>query len=63
MSHRGKFNRRDLKEKRQKNAIVRLEERNKRSAQQQLAKLDAALGVGVGAVKERLKLNELLKGS
>lgn len=59
---RFKFNRKDLKEARQKEAAVRLEERSKRSPQEQLATLDRTLGVGVGAVRERARLQKLIAG-
>jgi hypothetical protein len=41
---------------RESNAV----ERAKRSPQEQLARLDALLGIGVGAVKERKRLRALL---
>lgn len=59
---RHKFNRRDLKEARQKSAAVRLEERGKRSAKDQIAELDRILGVGIGAVRERSRLQKLISG-
>ena len=46
-------------------AMVRklAEERSKRTPKQQIAKLDALLGVGVGAVKERARLaTQIAKG-
>lgn len=45
---------------RRTNAEALAAERAKRSPQQQLKKLDDMLGVGVGAVKERAKLQALI---
>lgn len=45
------------KEIRQKSAEARQLERVGRTNQQQLARLDQAFGVGLGAVKERARLN------
>lgn len=45
---------------RRKNAEALAAERAKRSPQQQLKKLDDKLGVGVGAVKERARLQALI---
>ena len=59
---RFKFNRRDLKETRQKAAVLRQEERAKRTPQQQLAQLDATFGAGQGATKERARLNKQISG-
>jgi len=55
---RFKFNRRDMKENRQKNALAQKEERDKRTPQQQLEHLDTMFGVGQGATKERARLNK-----
>ncbi len=46
------------KEVRQAAAQKRKEEREKRTAAQQLARLDSAFGVGLGAAKERAKLSK-----
>ncbi len=46
---------------RQTGAEVRQEERERRSPAQQLAELDARLGVGVGARKERARLTAVAK--
>ncbi len=46
------------KETRQAEAEVRQEERNKRTVTQQIAKLDKLLGNGVGAKKERKRLEK-----
>ena len=59
---RFKINRRDLKEARRVSATARIEERSKRSPQEQLATLDRTLGVGVGAVRERARLQKLIPG-
>lgn len=59
---RFKFNRRDLKEARQKAAVVRQEERGKRTPQQQLAQLDTMFGPGQGAARERARLQKLIAG-
>lgn len=45
-----------IKEVRQAEAEVRQEERAKRTVTQQIAKLDALLGKGKGATKERKRL-------
>ena len=45
-------------EARQKNAEERLEARSKRTAEQQLQRLDDMLGTGVGAVRERHRLQK-----
>lgn len=45
------------KTQKQEEAQVRQESRNKRSVTQQIDKLDKLLGNGVGAKKERAKLN------
>lgn len=55
-----KFNRRDMRETRQKAALVRQEARSKLSPQEQLAVLDGRFGEGVGATKERAKLAKQL---
>jgi len=44
------------KEARKEASIKRQEERDGRSAQEQLARLDQALGVGQGAARERARL-------
>jgi hypothetical protein len=59
---RFKFNRRDMKEARTKAAVVRQEERTKRTPQQQLAQLDTMFGAGFGAVRERARLQKLISG-
>ena len=46
------------KERLRIDAELRQEERNKRSAKEQIAELDRRLGVGVGATRERRRLNE-----
>lgn len=48
------------KELRKKEADERAAERSKRSPQEQLQVLDAKLGVGVGARRERAKLQRLV---
>ena len=53
----------DLKSLRREEASSRDEIRNSRSPQDQLKVLDTKLGNGLGAVKERKKLNELIKNS
>ena len=52
--------RRRLDERRQE-SIVRQTERDKRTPQQQLEKLDLLLGVGVGAIRERERLNAMIE--
>lgn len=52
------MNRDDVR--RRQTAIELAEERAKRSSQEQLAILDHRLGVGMGAVKERARLQERL---
>ena len=42
-------------------AIERQEDRDSRDAQAQIAVLDARLGVGIGAVKERTQLAKLME--
>lgn len=49
------------KQNRCKDAIVRQEARGKRTPQQQIAELDARLGKGVGAVKERKRITAASK--
>ena len=49
------YQNRQLRKEREHNE--RIEERSKRSNEEQIALLDARLGVGVGAVKERARLN------
>jgi hypothetical protein len=44
---------------RRENAEKRQTERNNRTAREQIAALDAKLGVGVGAVRERTRLAKL----
>ena len=44
------------RDRRYEEAEIRNEERNKRTAKQQLDQLDSRLGKGVGAKKERAKL-------
>lgn len=44
-----------------KEAEERAKERSKRSHKEQLAILDSRLGKGVGATKERLRLNALME--
>jgi len=39
-------------------AIARQEERNKKTKEQQIAELDMMFGVGLGAAKERARLNK-----
>lgn len=59
MSHRinrGRARRYELRER----AVVRAEERAKRSPAQQLIVLDHRLGEGAGAVKERQRLQTLI---
>ena len=46
---------------RKRKAVLRFEERAKRSPKEQLAFLDRQLGAGVGAVKERARLNALIR--
>ena len=61
--HGGKMGRahsKSSKEARRKTVVVRSEEREKRSPKEQLALLDVRLGRGVGAKKERARLQELL---
>lgn len=50
----------DRKEKRRKEAKVRAEQRSLLTPQQQLERLDKRLGAGVGAKKERERLNKQL---
>ena len=45
---------------RQESAQERQDERDSRTAAQQLARLDQLLGKGVGAVKERARLQRML---
>ena len=49
------------KERRTLAAEDRAEQRSSRTAQQQLDKLDALLGEGEGAVKERARLDKQLR--
>jgi len=49
------------RERRTLAAEDRAEQRENRTAQQQLDKLDALLGEGVGAVKERARLEKQLR--
>ena len=42
--------------RRREEANQRNKERRNRSSQEQLAKLDSLLGIGIGAVKERTRL-------
>jgi len=49
------------KDRRREAAEDRAEQRENRTAQQQLDKLDALLGEGVGAVKERARLEKQLR--
>lgn len=46
-------------QQRRDDAKKRQEERDKRTPEQQLAQLDALLGVGIGARKERAKLEAI----
>ena len=48
-------------ESRRNKTLERQEARNKLDVQQQLNKLDEKLGIGVGAVKERLRLQGRIK--
>lgn len=48
---------------RQRNAAFLLQQRAKRSPQEQIAMLDDRLGVGVGAVKERARLAKQIEKS
>jgi len=52
-----------FEELRRKDAIERQEERNKRSPLEQLKELDARLGIGVGAKRERARLEKLMADS
>ena len=49
------------KDRRREAAEDRAEQRENRTAQQQLDKLDALLGEGEGAVKERARLEKQLR--
>lgn len=49
------------RERRQKEAQERQEARNKRSVRDQLEVLDAKLGEGQGAKKERARLQDLIE--
>lgn len=49
------------RENRIQRAIERQKIRNKKSNEEQIATLDKRLGIGVGAVKERAKLNNIDK--
>jgi len=49
------------RDRRREAAEDRAEQRENRTAQQQLDKLDALLGEGVGAVKERARLEKQLR--
>ena len=60
MSGRHKPNRHENIESRKKLALENQEARAKRSPQEQLAVLDRTLGAGVGAVKERIRLQKLI---
>lgn len=60
MAGRHKPNRFENRESRKKVAAENQEARSKRSPAEQLKVLDATLGVGVGAVKERARLTKLL---
>ena len=51
-----------FREVRRKGALERQAERAARTPQQQLAKLDAMFGSGLGATKERAKLAKLIEG-
>ena len=53
-------NQRHKREKRQEDAKKRQESRSKLSPKQQLSRLDELLGEGIGAVKERTRLQEYL---
>lgn len=49
--------------RRRESAARLMAERAKRTPQQQLAKLDAILGKGIGAAKERARLHEQMRQS
>jgi hypothetical protein len=51
-----------LAEDRKVQAEIRAESRSKRSAQEQLNLLDQRLGKGIGAAKERKRLNAFITG-
>ena len=54
--NRGRARREELRER----AAQLAEERSRRSPQQQLSVLDRRLGEGVGAIKERRRLQQLI---
>lgn len=53
-------NRLDLKEQRRREALARNEEWQKLSPEEQLKELNQRLGVGIGAQKQRARLNKIL---
>ena len=57
---RVKARRFSAREARRQEAIKRAEEYGKLSAEEKIRRLDARLGVGIGAVKEREKLHRQL---
>ena len=49
------------RQERREESLIRQEERNKRTSQQQLAHLDKVLGKGKGATKERARLAKMME--